>query len=72
MSLKAKSNWFRRIGLATIAVCAVGTAALSAAPAEAGVRVFTGRSGLHVAIGHQPHHGWGHHSNWHRGGGWYR
>jgi len=58
MSLNRKNTWVRRLGLAAIAAGALGTATISAAPAEAAVRVFGDPGGLHVAIVQHPHHDW--------------
>ena len=74
MSLKSKHSWFRRIGLAAIAVCALGAATVPTAPAQAALRVFAGPHGLHVAIVQHPHHDWwrtpqGRYWHYH---GWYR
>jgi hypothetical protein len=68
MSLDTRNTWFRRLGLAAIAVCALGGATIPTAPADAALRVFTGRHGVHLAIVHHPHHDWwrGHHHGWHR------
>ena len=76
MSLVRNRSWFRRLGLAVIAACTLGAAAIPTAPAEAALRVFAGPHGLHFAIVQHRHHDWWRHSygyyGWHHHGWWYR
>lgn len=82
MSLKPKTTWFRRLGLAAVAACALGAAAMTpTAPANAALRLWAGPGGIHVGIVQHRHHDWwrqpyGYYTNpnspRYQGWGWYR